>query len=61
MQAKAAKIKMPSPEENMFPKVIGLIPLPVKDLKGIEATLARMKQEIDAWESKFHVSNMERV
>ena len=49
------------PEEPMFPKVIRYIPLLIEDLKGLQVTLARIKQERDAWESKFHVSNAERL
>lgn len=49
------------PEEPMFPKVIGPIPVPVENLKGPQVSLAQTKQERDDWESKFHVSNAERL
>lgn len=62
VQARAAKIRMPyPPKEPMFLKFMGPIPIPVEDLKGLQVVLAQMKQERDAWESKFHVSNVERL
>ncbi|XP_050878042.1 uncharacterized protein LOC127081859 [Lathyrus oleraceus] len=62
VQARVAKIKMPyPPEEPMFSKVIRLIPVPVEYLKGLQVALARLKQERDAWESKFHVSNAKKL
>lgn len=62
MKARDAKIKLPyPPEEPMFLKATRLTPVPVENLKGLQVALAQMKQERDAWESKFHVSSVERL
>lgn len=59
MQERAAKVKMPCPpEEHMLLKFIGHVP--VEDLKGLQVALAQMKQDRDAWECTFRVSNEER-
>lgn len=62
VKARVVKIKIPYLlEEPMFPKVIGPTPIPVEDLKGLQVALARMNQERDVWERKFHISKTKRL